>query len=272
MPPSDAGLVSLRDVTVSFRRDGAEPFVVFESMSLQIARHETVALLGPSGVGKTTLLKLMGGLVAPTAGVVAVKGESPAAARRNRRLDFVFQQPVLLPWLNTLQNVEFAGRIQGDRAVARRAREALDLVGLRGFETVFPHQLSGGMQARAALARALTCHPELLLLDEPFGALDAFTRSVLQDELLRVVQMAPLTIALVTHSVEEAVYLADRVVLLGGRPARIRADLRFGLPRPRTRSTRRLREFHDAVDRLEEQVFLQAETFPGVGTSRTGGV
>ena len=260
MKPGESDLVLLRDVTVAFRRGSAESFVVLEAMSLEIARHEIVAFLGPSGVGKTTLLRLMGGLLSPSAGVVTVEDETPAAARRDRRLNFVFQHPVLLPWLNTLENVEFAGRIQGDDKAAQRAREVLDLVGLGGFETAFPSQLSGGMQARAALARALTCRPELLLLDEPFGALDAFTRSVMQDELLRVVQMAPLTIVLVTHSVAEAVYLADRVVLLGGRPARIRADVRPGLARPRTRSTRRLREFHDAVDRLEEQVFLQAGT------------
>jgi NitT/TauT family transport system ATP-binding protein len=220
----DAGAVeALRDVT------------------LDVGQGELVSLIGPSGCGKSTLLRLAAGILAPTAGAVEVLGESPDAARRGRRFSMAFQDPVLLPWRTVQQNVELPLEIAGRPAAERRAaaQRMIDLVGLRGFERARPSQLSGGMRQRAAIARSLTLEPALLLMDEPFGAVDELTRDRLNQELLEIWQRTGAAILFVTHSIEEAVYLSDRVVVLSRRPGTVAASTVIDLPRPRRLDVKR---------------------------------
>jgi NitT/TauT family transport system ATP-binding protein len=213
-------------------------------VTVEVGRGELVSLIGPSGCGKSTLLRLAAGILAPSAGVVEVLGESPDAARRGRRFSVAFQDPVLLPWRTVQQNVELpleiAGRPVGERRAA--AQRMIDLVGLHGFERARPSQLSGGMRQRAAIARSLTLEPALLLMDEPFGAVDELTRDRLNQELLEIWQRTGAAILFVTHSIEEAVYLSGRVVVLSRRPGTVAASLAIDLPRPRRLEVKRTRE------------------------------
>lgn len=207
---------------------------VLDRITLDVAPGGFVALLGPSGCGKSTLLRLVAGLEAPDAGRIAVDGVPVSGPDPSRLL--VFQDPTLYPWRTVRGNVALgleARRVRGERAA--RAEAALRLVGLEGFADVFPHQLSGGMAQRAALARALVNEPRLLLLDEPLGKLDALTRLALQAEILRLWQETRFTALLVTHDVEEALILAERVIVLSDRPAAIRADIPVERPYPRHR-------------------------------------
>jgi NitT/TauT family transport system ATP-binding protein len=213
---------------------GSAPATIFEDFDLAVARGEFVAVVGRSGVGKSTLLRILAGLAEPSAGRFALDvGRRPAS----RPTGLVFQDSRLLPWRRIRANVEFG--LEGlDLARAERARRAdaaLELVGLSAHADKWPHQLSGGQRQRVALARALAVDPELLLMDEPFGALDAITRRALQDELLRVRARTGKTVIFVTHDVEEALYLADRVVVLAGSPARIACVQAVDLPHLRAR-------------------------------------
>lgn len=203
-------------------------------VSLAVEDGAFVSLVGPSGCGKTTLLRLMGGLLEPSSGQVWFKGGP--LARPRQEIGLVFQQPNLMPWRSVLQNVKLPLQVQGvaSDVADRRAQEVLDLVGLSEFAAVYPHELSGGMEQRVAIARALIYKPDLLLLDEPFGALDALTRERLNLELLRLWRTDGHTAVMVTHNIREAVFLADRVVVLSSRPARVVADIEVNLPRPRT--------------------------------------
>jgi NitT/TauT family transport system ATP-binding protein len=209
--------------------------VVFEGLNLEVAEGETLCLLGPSGCGKTTLLRAMHGLLPLDGGTVVVGGQ--AVTRPRRDVAMVFQHFGLFPWKTVVANVgyglELAGVAERDRR--DRVERYIEMVGLKGFEKSFPYQLSGGMQQRVGLARALAMQPRVLLMDEPFGALDAQTRETLQDELLRIWERtgAP-TMVFITHSIEEAIALGDRVVVLSARPARIREIVRVDIPRPRT--------------------------------------
>lgn len=228
-----ANAVELRGVTHTYRtRDGSTIQAIAEA-DLTVAQGEFVAIIGPSGCGKSTLLKITGGMVKPTHGEVLVQGRSPASAKPD--FGMVFQSPVLLPWRNVAENVALPLEIRGVRREERAARvgELLALVDLSGFEAKSPRELSGGMQQRAALARALVNDPPLLLLDEPFGALDALTREQLNVELASICQRTRKAAALVTHSISEAIFLADRVVVMGPRPATIRSEVTIALPRPR---------------------------------------
>ena len=202
-------------------------------VSFSVAHGEFVSLVGPSGCGKSTLLRLLGGLLAPDNGMVTIDGKPLREPRRD--IGFVFQRANLMPWRTVLDNIALPLQVQGmPLAEARREAQRLsDLVGLQGFETAHPHQLSGGMQQRAVLARALIHQPQLLLLDEPFGALDALTRERMNFELLRIWQLRASTIILVTHSINEAVLMSDRVLVMGPRPGRIVATLPIPLGRPR---------------------------------------
>ncbi|HEY0607524.1 MAG TPA: ABC transporter ATP-binding protein [Herpetosiphonaceae bacterium] len=215
---------------------GAAPVVALQDLSCRIDGGTFIALVGPSGCGKSTLLRTLGGLVAPTAGRIAIGGASPDEARAARRVSFVFQQPVLLPWYTARQNIELPLRLFGWPSPRRHAAAAqfLDLVGLTRFADSYPSQLSGGMQQRVALARALAFEPAVLLLDEPFGALDEITRERLNVELLRIWSATQATVLFVTHSLAEAAFLADRVLVLATQPGRIVADVPIALPRPRT--------------------------------------
>jgi NitT/TauT family transport system ATP-binding protein len=235
---SEAGAAAIRveGVGMTFSTP-AGPVQALAGASLTIAPREFVSLLGPSGCGKSTLLRLVADILEPTEGRIEVGGEPPGVARRRRVFGFVFQDATLLPWRSALQNVLLPLEIGGD---ARRGRaEALDLlglVGLRGFEEAYPWQLSGGMRQRVAIARALVTRPQVLLMDEPFGALDEITRENMNQELLRIWQATGTTILFVTHSSPEAVFLSDRVVVLTRSPGRIKAIVDIDLPRPRRRA------------------------------------
>ena len=210
-------------------------------LSLSVAHGEFVTLIGPSGCGKSTLLRLAADVIQPTSGSVTVLGQSPAAARRARAFSMVFQDPALLAWRTVQQNVELPLEIarcpSDDRR--RRAAATIELVGLSGFERARPAQLSGGMRQRAAIARALTLQPQLLLMDEPFAAVDEITRDRLNLELLAIWQNTRAAILFVTHSIEEAVFLSDRVVVLTARPGTVCDEIHIDLPRPRTLAIKR---------------------------------
>jgi len=225
---------------------------VLEEIDLGIAEREFVAVVGPSGCGKTTLLRIAAGLVAPSGGQVLVDGRAVAGPGRDRAM--VFQDPALLPWRTVLGNMAYG--VECLRVPARQALEVarpwLTLVGLEGFEHFYPHEISGGMQQRVNLARALAVAPEILLMDEPFAALDAQTREAMQSELLRVWARAPKTVVFVTHDIGEALYLADRVVVLTVRPARIREIVPVSLPRPRSHSVRGTASFREWEDHIRE--------------------
>jgi NitT/TauT family transport system ATP-binding protein len=210
---------------------------VLRNVDLDIREREIVAIIGPSGCGKTSLLRCIGGLHQLTAGSISISGRPVTGPRKG--VGIVFQHFGLFPWKTVFQNVAYGLRLRKEpRAViADKVPQYIELVGLSGFENYYPHQISGGMQQRCGLARALAIEPEVMLMDEPFGAVDAQTREVLQFELLRIWGARPTTMVFVTHSIEEAVLLGDRVVLLKGQPSAICETIDIDLPKPRGRST-----------------------------------
>ena len=215
-----------------------EPVVALDDASFQFEQGELVALLGPSGCGKTTLLRIVGGLIPKSAGSVAIGGRE--VTKPIGDYGFVFQAPSLMPWRNVLDNVLFPMEIlrRNDAAARRHALELLDLVGLTAFLSARPHQLSGGMQQRVALCRALIHRPRLLLMDEPFGALDELTRMEMNDLLLRIRHETKASVLFVTHSISEAVYLSDKVIVFSKRPARVAKEIPIPLAYPRSQQVR----------------------------------
>ena len=242
-------------MTKTFDLEG-RPLTALDDVSFTVRDGEFLSIIGPSGCGKSTLLRLIADVLPASAGTILVHGAPPGAARRARRFGFVFQDPVLLPWRSALENVELPLQVArvGTAERHRRARELLELVGLAGFESARPSALSGGMARRVAIARALALEPEILLLDEPFGALDEITRQRLNTELLRVWSETKTTAVLVTHNVSEAVYLSDRVLVMGTRPGRIVADLQIELRRPRAVEMLQAEEFFRYTSRLSQHL------------------
>jgi NitT/TauT family transport system ATP-binding protein len=221
-------------------------------ISLDIAEREFVTLIGPSGCGKSTLLRIIGGLIEASAGSVALRGRSPQDAQRTKDIGFVFQQPALLPWRTVAHNIELPFELNKGSGTDRlcSTEEILALVGLSQFASAHPYQLSGGMQQRVAIARALIFDPALLLMDEPFGALDEITRAGMRYELLRIWGQSQKTVLFVTHSIPEAIVLSDRVVVMSPRPGEVREVLDIKLPRPRNEEIESTPEFVRLADRL----------------------
>ena len=245
---ADARLaVSCRAVSVRFFTD-RRSVTALKGVDLDVAAGEFMSLLGPSGCGKSTFLRVVADLIAPTSGSVRVLGVTPDAARLRRDIGFVFQDAALLPWRTALQNVELPlevarGRTQTNKAARATPRELLQLVGLSGSENAYPHELSGGMRQRVSIARALVTDPRILLMDEPFGALDEITRDRLNEELLRVWRELGMTVLFVTHSIYEAAFLAQRVLMLAANPGRVQEIVPVDLPPDRTLAIRETPEF-----------------------------
>ncbi len=235
--------------------DGREPLRVFDDVSTGMPRGQFTSIIGPSGCGKSTLLRIVGGLLEPSAGEVRIDGARPRAAQRRHDIGIVFQEPALLPWRTVAANVRLPLEIDGARRRGTDVESLLDLVGLGEFRDYYPHQLSGGMRQRVAIARALAVDPALLLMDEPFGALDEITRTAMRYELLRIwasqaEAATRKTVLFVTHSITEAIVMSDRIVVINGRPGRIVADVAVELPRPRTQEIERSAPFLDYADHL----------------------
>ena len=235
-------IFSVQSVSAVFA-NGNGGLRALEKVSFEVRPQEFVCLVGPSGCGKSTLLRLLGGLLRPTLGQIWFEGEPLAGP--HRRIGYVFQKANLMPWRSVRGNVTLPLELQGvpPQEARRQAQELLELVGLRGFEREWPRHLSGGMEQRVAIARALAQNPDVLLLDEPFGALDALTRERMGAELLRIWDVRRKTVVMVTHSIPEALLLADRVLVLTQRPGQLRFDLDVPLPRPRQMDMEYLPEF-----------------------------
>src|SRR4051795_6821468 len=233
---SAAAMIEIDRVSQTFQTSGRQSHLALSDISLRIADGEFVSILGPSGCGKSTLLYIVGGFVNPTEGVAKVKGAAITGPGPDRGP--VFQEFALFPWKNVLGNVMYGLRQQGvPRAEAQaQSRRLIEMVGLKGFENFYPKELSGGMKQRVAIARTLAYKPAVLLMDEPFGALDAHTRTRLQNDLLNIWERDRKTVLFVTHSVDEAVFLSDKVVMMSKSPGRIREVIDIDLPRPRRRS------------------------------------
>ena len=235
-------------------RDGAKVNAL-KNVSLTVDEREFITIVGPSGCGKSTLLRLVSGLIKPTSGTVTLNGSSVKEPRQDTGI--VFQTPVLLPWATILDNILFPLKIldQDIETGIEKAHYLLQMVGLKGFEAKYPRELSGGMQQRAAICRSLIHNPNVLLMDEPFGALDALTREEMALEVLRIWTDEPKTILFVTHSITEAVLLADRVLVMSARPGRIAEIIDINLPRPRTFEIEAEHEYQHAAQRIRELIF-----------------
>jgi NitT/TauT family transport system ATP-binding protein len=256
-------VIELRHVEQVFRPVDGDDVVALRDVSLTIEREEFVAIVGPSGCGKSTLLRLIAGLLRPTAGDVLIDGTPVTEPRQDTGI--VFQNPTLLPWASVTDNVLFPLKLmrQMREDSVTTVHELLKLVGLAGFEHRYPRELSGGMQQRAAICRALIHDPGILLMDEPFGALDALTREEMSLELLRIWTAQPKTILFVTHSIPEAILLADRVLVMSPRPGRIVEDIAVPLPRPRTFDLEGRREFQECAQRIRRLIFGRATVGSG---------
>jgi len=257
---SRSSAVSLTGVSKTFSLSRGREVTALSELDLGVEEGEFVAIVGPSGCGKSTVLRMVAGLDSPSTGSVAVEGKAPRELAKEHRLGVAFQEHALLPWSSIWNNIALPYRLAGRPVDKARVDELITLVGLEGFENARPKQLSGGMRQRAAIARALVLSPDVLLLDEPFGALDAVTRRRMNRELARIWAEQRITTILVTHDVEEALFLADRVVVMTGRPGTVRYVHPVDFARPRGADITRMPEFHEAVDLLTG--LLDAESVP----------
>jgi NitT/TauT family transport system ATP-binding protein len=252
-PNSFQPILTVRNLSAVFT-NGNGGLQALDHISFALLPQEFVCILGPSGSGKSTLLRILGGLLSPTEGEIHYKDERLSGPRRE--VGMVFQKANLMPWRDVLQNILLPLELQNTPAeqAANHAQELVELVGLQGFEHSLPRDLSGGMAQRVAIARALVHDPDLLLLDEPFGGLDALTRERMGDELLRIWQRRRKTVIMVTHSISEALFLADRVLVLSPRPGRLRLDLAVNLLRPRDEGIRYTPAFGDLAQEVREAI------------------
>jgi NitT/TauT family transport system ATP-binding protein len=250
--------ITLDNVTKRFAIDGRE-VTALENVSATFASGSFTALIGPSGCGKSTLLRLIADILPPTDGTIQIGDKAPAVARLRHEIGFVFQDPTLLPWRNVVDNIRLPAEVARTREV-RDPRLLVDLVGLNGFEKARPAQLSGGMQQRVAIARALSMDPKVLLMDEPFGALDEITRQRMNLELLRIWRDSGTTAILVTHSIAEAVFMADRVLVLSAHPGRVSDTIDIPLPRPRTLDIMRDPAFNALENAVRAALFAEERT------------
>jgi ABC-type nitrate/sulfonate/bicarbonate transport system ATPase subunit len=239
--------ILIKDVAKQFPAETPQQGLAIADINLSISPNEFIAIVGRSGCGKTTLLNMIAGLLKPTQGAILIDGvpvEGPGPDR-----GMVFQNSALFPWLTAIENIEFGpksiGMPKGERR--RLARELIELVDMTGFENKYPRELSGGMRQRVAIARALAMDPDILLMDEPFGALDELTRADMQDELLRIWQARKKTVVFITHSIMEALYLSDRIIVLSPHPGRMRLKVDVDMPRPRQRSSQRFLEHYEKI-------------------------
>ncbi|WP_375143271.1 ABC transporter ATP-binding protein [Pelagibacterium sp. H642] len=246
-------LLQATDVAKTFQSRGGQSVQALAPTTFEIEEGEFLSLIGPSGCGKSTLLRILAGLITPSAGTLEWQSGAPA---KGSDIGFVFQEAVLLPWLNILDNVRFPLDTFGEprKESDEKARQMLELVGLKDFAKALPKELSGGMRQRAAIARALVYRPKIVLMDEPFGALDLLTRDRMNDELLRIRQEVGATIVFVTHSIEEAAYLSDRVAVMSARPGRVRTIHTVDLPKPRSEATKDLPGFHNWLSVLRKEL------------------
>lgn len=245
--------IIIKDLNVSFPdKDGGEPVIALSNVNLEIKQGEFISLVGPSGCGKTTLLRTIADLQKATSGSITVRGQSPSDIRNKKKYGIVFQSPVLYEWRTVRRNVCMPMELMGIPKKDRTARvtKMLELVGLMEFGKKYPHELSGGMQQRVNIARALAIKPEILLMDEPFSALDEFTKEKLHEDVQRIWWKTNKTILFVTHNIQEAVFLSTRVVVLSPHPGRVSAVIDIDLPRPRTLAIKDTPEFTALVSKV----------------------
>ena len=244
--------ISIKDLGMTFKDNSGNDVKALTGVNLDIYKGEFISLLGPSGCGKTTLLRMVADLLEPTEGTVRISGMTPREIRLQRKFGFVFQSAVLFDWRTIEQNIELPLETMGFRKKERRARskEMLEMVGLSAFAKHFPGQLSGGMQQRVNIARALSIEPEILLMDEPFSALDEFTKEKLHEDLLRIWRKTNKTVLFVTQNIQEAVFLSDRVCVLSPHPGRLSAVVDINLPSPRNLDMKESPEFNELVKKV----------------------
>jgi len=250
---AESSIIDISNLCLTFETQ-TEPVHALSGINIKVNSGDFVSLIGPSGCGKTTLLRVIADLEKPTSGTISVEGKSPNQARLDRSYGYVFQTPALLPWRNIESNIHLPLEMSGYSKVEQKnlSQQYLSLVGLSGFEKKYPWQLSGGMQQRVSIARALSFDPDMLLMDEPFGALDEITRDRLNEELLRLWQETQKTVVFVTHSIPEAVFLSNKIVVMSARPGKIINVIETNFPKDRTFDIRESSEFLEISQLVRE--------------------
>ncbi len=250
---SQQAQIRIENVSVSYQKNNkAETFNALEDVNLEIKKGEFISFLGPSGCGKTTLLRLIADLQSPTAGEIRIGDTTPEQYRKSRKYAMVFQQPVLFEWRTVEKNVQLPLEVLklGKKEKKKISNNMLDMVGLKDYAEYFPAELSGGMQQRVNIARAFSTDPEILLMDEPFSALDEFTKDKLHEDLLKIWRKTHKTVIFVTHNIEEAVFLSDRVCIFSPNPGKLKGIVDIDIPRPRDGSVKESAEFYEYVKKI----------------------